>query len=102
MSVFKVKKSPYYQFDFVLRGHRFYGSTERTVRKEAEKFEAVEREKAKELVKGKGSNLPDALTVPLTLPVTAQLVNDTNSICYTTQFATAKKNIGGKFKAKSP
>jgi integrase len=38
-------------FDFVLRGHRFYGSTECTVRKEAEKFEAVEREKAKELVK---------------------------------------------------
>jgi integrase len=51
VSVFKVKKSPYYQFDFVLRGHRFYGSTECTVRKEAEKFEAVEREKAKELVK---------------------------------------------------
>lgn len=51
MSVFKVKKSPYYQFDFVLRRHRFYGSTECTVRKEAEKFEAVEREKAKELVK---------------------------------------------------
>jgi integrase len=51
VSVFKVKKSPYYQFDFVLRGHRFYGSTECTVRKEAEKFEAVEREKAKALVK---------------------------------------------------
>jgi integrase len=51
VSVFKVKKSPYYQFDFVLRGHRFYGSTECTIRKEAEKFEAVEREKAKELVK---------------------------------------------------
>ncbi len=51
MSVFKVKKSPYYQFDFVLRGHRFYGSTECPTRKEAEKFEAVEREKAKELVK---------------------------------------------------
>lgn len=51
MSVFKVKKSPYYQFDFVLRGHRFYGSTECTTRKEAERFEAVEREKAKELVK---------------------------------------------------
>lgn len=51
MSVFKVKKSPYYQFDFVLRGHRIYGSTECTVRKEAEKFEAVEREKARELVK---------------------------------------------------
>jgi integrase len=51
VSVFRIKKSPYYQFDFVLRGHRFYGSTECTVRKEAEKFEAVEREKAKELVK---------------------------------------------------
>ena len=51
MSVFKVKKSPYYQFDFVLRGRRFYGSTECTSRKEAERFEAVEREKAQALVK---------------------------------------------------
>jgi hypothetical protein len=51
VSVFKVKNSPYYQFDFVLRGHRFYGSTQCTVRKEGEKFESIEREKAKALVK---------------------------------------------------
>jgi hypothetical protein len=28
MSVFRVKDSPYYQFDFQIKGHRFYGSTE--------------------------------------------------------------------------
>lgn len=52
MSVFKSKKSaPYYWFDFQLDGRRFYGSTKCTARKEAEKFESVEREKAKTLVK---------------------------------------------------
>lgn len=53
MSVYKYKsgKSPYYQFDFQIGGHRFHGSTECRTRKEAEKFEAVEREKAKALVK---------------------------------------------------
>ena len=34
-----------------LRGHRFYGSTGCTTRKEAEAFEAVERDKAKALMK---------------------------------------------------
>ena len=52
MSVFKTAKSaPYYWYDFQTGGHRFYGSTECTARKEAEKFEAVERERAKALVK---------------------------------------------------
>ena len=51
MSVYPDKRSPFYQFDFQLKGHRFYGSTECTARKDAEKFEAVEREKAKALVK---------------------------------------------------
>ncbi len=51
MSVYKPKKSPYYQFDFWLGGHRFYGSTECTARKEAEKLEAIERDRAKALVK---------------------------------------------------
>jgi len=45
------KKSPYYQYDFQHRGHRFHGSTGCTNRKEAERYEAVEREKAKALVK---------------------------------------------------
>ncbi len=51
MSVYKSKKSPYYQYDFQTGGHRFHGSTECTARKDAEKFEAVERDKAKTLVK---------------------------------------------------
>ena len=47
MSVFPDKRSPYYQYDFQLRGHRFHGSTKATTKREAEKVEAVEREKAK-------------------------------------------------------
>jgi integrase len=51
MSVYKDKRSPYYQFDFRHDGHRFHGSTKCTTRKDAAKFEAVELEKAKALVK---------------------------------------------------
>lgn len=51
MSVYRDKRSPYYQFDFQHKGHRFHGSTKCTTRKDAEKFEAVELEKAKALVK---------------------------------------------------
>jgi integrase len=52
MSVFRSKKSaPYYWFDFQLDGRRFHGSTRCRNRKDAEKFETVEREKAKALVK---------------------------------------------------
>src|SRR5258708_5558193 len=51
MSVYKSKKSPFYQFDFETGGHRVYGSTKCTTRKEAEKFEEIERERAKALAK---------------------------------------------------
>lgn len=51
MSVYKSKKSPYWQYDFQLRGHRFHGSTGCTARKEAERYESIEREKAKARVK---------------------------------------------------
>jgi integrase len=51
MSVYRHKGSPYYQYDFQLKGHRFYGSTGCTARKEAERFESDERENAKKLVK---------------------------------------------------
>jgi cysteine-rich repeat protein len=57
--------------------------------------------KAKAQLKGKGVNQP-ATTLPLTTPVTAQLVNSENPICYTTSFASAKKNSPSQFKAKSP
>lgn len=51
MSVYKDPRSPFYSFDFQHKGHRFFGSTGCTSRKEAERFEAVERIKAKSLVK---------------------------------------------------
>ena len=51
MSVYKNSKSPFYQFDFELQGRRFFGSTKCTARKEAERYEAVERERAKTLLK---------------------------------------------------
>ena len=59
--------------------------------------------KAKALVKGKGANLPDPLGAALTLPVTAQLVNDANNICFEGVFDSAdiKKNDGEQFKAKA-
>jgi integrase len=50
MSVYKNPRSPFFHFDFQLRGHRFHGSTRCTTRREAEKVEAAEREKAKLLV----------------------------------------------------
>jgi integrase len=46
MSVYKRNDSPFYHFDFQVRGVRFYGSTEQTSKREAERFEENERKKA--------------------------------------------------------
>jgi integrase len=47
MSVFVTEKSaPYFWYSFQLQRRRFFGSTRCTSRKEAERFEAIEREKA--------------------------------------------------------
>jgi integrase len=52
VSVFITKKSaPYYWYSFQIKRLRFYGSTGCTSRKEAERFEAVKREKAKAQIK---------------------------------------------------
>lgn len=52
MSVYKTAKSePYYWFDFQISGRRFHGSTRSKARKEAERVEAAEKEKAKALIK---------------------------------------------------
>jgi integrase len=48
MSVYRPKGSPFYHFDFWLRGRRFYGSTGRTSRRDAEAVERAEREGAKQ------------------------------------------------------
>jgi integrase len=47
MSVYKDPRSPFWQYYFRWRGHRFFGSTKATNRRAAEKVEAAEREKAK-------------------------------------------------------
>jgi hypothetical protein len=47
MSVHRKPRSPYWHFDFQVRGHRFHGSTKATTRREAERVEAAERENAK-------------------------------------------------------
>jgi cysteine-rich repeat protein len=58
--------------------------------------------KAKATVKGKGVNLPDALAPILPLPVTVQLVNDANSVCFEAEYGTPDvvKNDVKQFKAK--
>jgi integrase len=50
MSIYKDPRSPYWQFDFKVRGHRFHGSTKATNRREAEAVERAEREKAITLI----------------------------------------------------
>jgi hypothetical protein len=50
MSVFKVRNSPYYQFDFQYKNHRFYGSTEETSERKAREFEDAQKAKAKRIV----------------------------------------------------
>ncbi len=47
MSVSKDPRSPYWRFDFQYRGHRFFGSTKATTKREAEAVERQERERAK-------------------------------------------------------
>jgi integrase len=52
VSVFITEKSaPYYWYSFQIQRRRFFGSTRCKARKEAERFEALERERAKELIK---------------------------------------------------
>src|SRR5688572_5926179 len=63
MSVFRVKGSPYFQFDFQLKGHRFYGSTRCTNEREAREDEKARRAEAAVLVK----QALDAGRKPMTL-----------------------------------
>lgn len=58
MSVYKSKNSPYWQFDFVLKKQRYYGSTGCTSKRDAEEYERRERRKAA---------LPSLTRPPITL-----------------------------------
>ena len=46
MSVFRIKNSPYYQFDFQINRYRFYGSTQATNEREAREVEKAKRAEA--------------------------------------------------------
>jgi integrase len=52
MSIFKTKKTgAVFQYDIRIEGNRFHGSTRCTSRREAERFEMIEREKAQAEIK---------------------------------------------------
>ena len=51
MSVYKPAKSPFYAYDFQIRGIRFTGSTGCTSKRDAEGFERVRKDEAKIEVK---------------------------------------------------
>jgi hypothetical protein len=50
MSLYRSRRSPFWQFDFQFRGRRFFGTTKATTRREAEAVERTERERAKQYV----------------------------------------------------
>jgi integrase len=47
MSIRRDSRSPYWQYNFQIGGRRFFGSTKKTTRREAEAVERQERERAK-------------------------------------------------------
>ena len=46
MSIYKSPNSPYWQYDFQQRGHRYYGSTGCASKRDAERYEAERRRRA--------------------------------------------------------
>jgi integrase len=61
MSVYKHKDSPFYHYDFQFKGDRFHGSTGCTNKREAETFERLERDRAKQQVKRSSSTVSTKL-----------------------------------------
>lgn len=57
MSVYKPAKSRFYQFDFVIQGRRYHGSTGQTTRRAAERFEDRQRQNAADGKLGEASQL---------------------------------------------
>lgn len=67
MSLYKPKGSPYWHFDFVRAGRRYYGSTGCTTKTAAKEYERREREKAA---------LPDRGKPPITVDEAAGLYQE--------------------------
>jgi integrase len=51
VSVRRDPRSPFWQYNFQIRNRRFFGSTKKTTRREAEAVERAERERAREFIK---------------------------------------------------
>jgi hypothetical protein len=58
--------------------------------------------KTKAMVKGKGPNLPTALIPPLGTPLTVQLVNDANDVCFESVYTAVTTNDAKQVKARTP
>lgn len=67
MSVYKDKRSPFYQYDFWRGGYRFFGSTGKRSQREAQQIEDQKKEEARDRVK----KLKAAKDGPLTLDFAA-------------------------------
>ncbi len=65
MSVFKEPKSPYFRYDFRLAGHRFFGSTKATNKKEAESIERDLKAKARADLEAKKRTRNGPLTLDM-------------------------------------
>jgi integrase len=50
VSIRRDPRSPFWQYNFQIKRHRFFGSTKKTTRREAETIERAERERAKLLI----------------------------------------------------
>jgi integrase len=57
MSIYRPKNSPYFHFDFQVRGVRFHGSTRCRNKRHAQEIEKAERDRAKERLKADGRAL---------------------------------------------
>jgi integrase len=65
MSVYKPAKSPWFHYDFQMRGRRFYGSTGKTSRRAAEAVEA----EAKEAARAEVARSRALFSAPMTIDV---------------------------------
>lgn len=67
MSIYRPKGSPYYHYDFQIRGHRFFGTAKTADKREAKRVEEDERKKAKQTV----VDLARAKNAPLNMDAAA-------------------------------
>ena len=83
------------------RGYKYKDSTAAQNGMQTVLLKGSDSDRAKVLVKGKGTSLPDP-SLPIALPLSVQLVNRDSGLCWQSTFleGDVKRNEGGQFKAK--